>query len=144
MRGLNNAGFTLIELGIVILLLATLTGVASGVWVHLRDQLLLDTSSRQFVSALKALRRRAVTGNLSLQVSISPDGKGYGFGQRDAEPDQWHQMPPLVRFSQSPNQPVVFYSRGAAVPSGSYILSSQAGSTKIVISAAGRVRWEWL
>lgn len=108
----------------------------------MNEQYRLHTAGQSLVSTLSEARSLAVATNLPLEMHIDEQQQRFGFMPRGEEVRTWMQLPSGVRFVRVPGRRVTFYSRGFAVPSGSYLLESSVGAIKVVVSAAGRVRWE--
>lgn len=143
MRFHRETGLTLIEVLILLSLSAILAGLGVSALSHLQRYVRLERACREFTSSLEEARRRAVGGNLPMEVAISLGANAYGLALPGEAPDGWRPLPTGVYFSSMPRRAVTFYTRGSAVPAGSYTLHLRDTSVRIVISAAGRVRWEW-
>lgn len=142
-RGETSRGFQLIELMIVVALAVLGVGFAGASIVRIASSHRLDFGVRTFVSELSSLRARAVTGNRPMSVQIDGTGTRYGFGSPGDLPRSWTQLPAGVRFRGQPLRPVTFYSRGSAVPAGSYLIENSAGTIKVIVAASGRIRWKY-
>lgn len=139
---MNNLGFQLLEMMVVCLLLGAAVAVSAGPVIRTNEQYQLHTAGQSLVATLSEARSLAVTTNLPLEVHIDEGRRRFGFMPRGEQIEDWKQLPSGVRFAQIPRSRVTFYSRGFAVPSGSYVIENSIGTIKVVVSAAGRVRWE--
>ncbi len=139
---MNNRGFQLIELTIACLLvISTFTsGVAN--WQSLGDHYRLHRACEYLTASLMAARSEAVVKNVPVQLCLRPDGRAFGFSLPGTASIRWRVLPRGVRFDPvSPVAPT-FYSRGNIVPGASFFVSNPAGSIRVVLSPAGRIRWE--
>lgn len=139
---MNDSGFQLLEITIVCLLLGAAVITSAGPLLRTNEQYRLHTARQSLVSTLAEARSLAVTTNLPLEIHVDKRQQRFGFIPRGEDVRSWMQLPSGVRFVQVPGSRVTFYSRGFAVPSGSYLLENSVGAIKVVVSAAGRVRWE--
>jgi hypothetical protein len=139
---MEERGFQLLDCMLVCLLLGgTLSiGVASldGVFERYR----LQWAGYLFATEISTLRSTAVGRNSPVSVSVSPSRTQYGFASRGEEPTLWRRLPRGVVVAGQPTTPVTFYSRGNAVPAGSYVLENSEGQMRVVVAPTGRVRWE--
>ena len=102
----------------------------------------LEVAAQSLAMELSALRGAAVSRKLPLSVTVGDCFTKYGFGARGDNAALWRQLPKGVLFMSQPSQSVTFYSRGNAVPAGTYGLSNVKGQCRVVVSPTGRVRWE--
>lgn len=139
----RTQGFQLIEVMIVLALAVLAVGIAGASIIGIASGHRLDLGVRAFVSELASLRARAVSGNRVLSVQIDETKTRYGVAPPGGSPRSWIQLPPGVRFRGQPRRPVTFYSRGSAVPAGTYLIANSSGSIKVIVAASGRIRWEY-
>jgi Tfp pilus assembly protein FimT len=141
---MEERGFQLLDCMLVCLVLGggLSLGMASldGVFERYR----LQWAGYLFASEISTLRSTAVGHNLPVSVSVNPSRTQYGFATRGDEPSLWRPLPRGVVFVDQPATPVTFYSRGNAVPAGSYLLANSVGRMRVVVAPTGRVRWEIL
>ena len=142
MKLVSESGLSLIEMLILLLLAAVLAGVGIGQLGRIREQLQLEWACREFVTTLDGARRRAAAGNLRIAVAVAPGGTRYSIGP-PGDPAPWRPVVGGARITASPRRSLRFYSRGAAVPAGSYLLERGRYRVKVIVSSAGRVRWQW-
>lgn len=96
-------------------------------------------------STLQWGRLHAITANASLMLEVDPAGKSTAW--RDPESGSAYDtaachLPSDVRIVSAPSKPLRFFPRGNAAPAGSYVLKNRAGSYRVVVSPAGRIRVE--
>jgi hypothetical protein len=135
-------GYQLLECLAVCLLMAALVGFGGATLCNAIDWYRLESSAMSMAVQLAALRTAAVSRKTPLSVSISECRLRYGFGPRDHDAVFWRSLPGGVRIVDQPSRPLTFYSRGNAVPAGSYLLSNAAGRFNVVVSPMGRIRCE--
>ncbi|HLV00245.1 MAG TPA: GspH/FimT family protein [Acidobacteriota bacterium] len=140
---MNNSGFQLLEAMVVCLLLGGAVITSAGPLLRINEQYRLYTAGLSLVSTLSEARTLAVTTSAPLEVCIDEQRQQFGLTSRGEQVKTWMALPNGVRFVHTPRSRVIFYSRGVAVPSGSYLLENSAGGMKVVVSAAGRIRWEY-
>lgn len=140
---MNNFGFQLLEVMLVCLLLGGAVITSAGPLLRINEQYRLYTAGQSLVSTLSEARTLAVTTSVPLAVSIDEQRQRFGLMPRGERVRTWITLPDGVRFVHAPRSRVTFYSRGVAVPSGSYLLENSTGGLKVVVSAAGRIRWEY-
>jgi len=80
---------------------------------------------------------------------LEVNSEGTSTGWRDPETGSIYNahvcfLPPGVRIVSAPSKPLRFFPRGNAAPAGSYVLKNGAGSYRVVVSPAGRIRVEKL
>jgi hypothetical protein len=137
-------GYQLLECLAVCLLLTLLVGVGGISLNRSLDRYRLECSAQGLAADLGSLRIAAVSRKTPLSVSIYDCRSKYAFGLRNGIPVSLRSLRPGVSFENYPKRPLTFYSRGNAVPAGSYLLSSAAGQCKVVVAPTGRIRCEYL
>jgi len=141
---MKEEGYQLLECLAVCLFLTVLFGVGGISLSRSLDRYRLETSAKGLAAELGALRIAAVSRKAPLSVFISDCRSQYGFGLRKESPVALRSLRTGVCFANHPKRPLTFYSRGNAVPAGSYLLSSAAGQCKVVVAPTGRIRCEYL
>ena len=141
---MSEKGFQLFECMIICFLLSLLAGVGGASYSQLVARTRLERAGQEMMGCLGALRAAAVNRRLSLSVTVDDNGMRYGFGPRGEEPTAWRHLPPGVQIVNRPASSVTFYSRGNAVPAGSYLLANEAAQWRLIIAPTGRMRWEHL
>ncbi len=92
-------------------------------------------------------RFHSISANASLMLEV--DAEGTFAGWRDPETGSMYSegvcyLPRGVRITSAPSKPLRFFPRGNAAPAGSYVMKNGAGSFRVVVSPAGRIRVEKL
>jgi Tfp pilus assembly protein FimT len=135
-------GYQLLECLAVCLLFTAMLGFGGATLSKSVGRYRLECSAQSLAAQLETLRAAAVSRKAPLSVSISDCRSKYGFGPRNARAAIWNSLPIGVSVVDQPSRPVTFYSRGNAVPAGSYHLSNAVGQCKVVVSPTGRIRCE--
>lgn len=132
----------MLEVTLTCLLIGFLASMAWPAYQQVRDQWRLSQGSQLFLSLLEQGRSAAVGRNLTVQIQVSDDGGRATMTPQGEEAGHWLTLPRGVRTVRRPNRKVSFFSRGTAAPGGTFVLGNAAGRVRIVISPAGRIRWE--
>lgn len=138
----NADGYQLLEVTLTCLLIGFLASLAWPAYQQVQDHWRLSQGSHLFLSLLEQGRTAAIGRNLTVQVRVSRDGGRTTIAPEGEEPGHWVALPGGVLVVRRPNREVTFYSRGTAAPGGTFVLGNAAGKIRIVISPAGRIRWE--
>jgi hypothetical protein len=87
-------------------------------------------------------RMHAISANDSLVLIIDNGGRRFYWQEPGGTRFEAsiRTLPFGVVIIQSPRKPVRFFPRGNAVPAGTFVLQNPAGSYRVVVSAAGRIR----
>jgi Tfp pilus assembly protein FimT len=143
----SGGGFNLVECAVVmacaaILLLASVPAVE-----RLHQAWSLWTGACLMESTLQWGRFHSISANASLMLEVNTEGTSAGW--RDPETGSTYgtgvcYLPRGVRIVSSPSKPLRFFPRGNAAPAGSYTMRNGAGSFRVVVSPAGRIRVERL
>ena len=75
-RGTARAGFTIVELTIVLLAIALVASLAIPAWFE-RGEVTLDNATRLLAQDLREAQNRAAFHRQAYRVEFSPDGDGY-------------------------------------------------------------------
>ena len=145
----KKAGFTLVELMIVIAIMAILAGIAAPNFQTYMAQRRLNGAARQVMTDLMAARMKAVSLNQKVKVSFTSDHEyeiwndADGNGtladnegddvERDIHPD-YHDV---TFFNVSANP--FFQPRGTAVGS-TITLTNSSGSKYVKVALTGRIK----
>ncbi|WP_240494322.1 prepilin-type N-terminal cleavage/methylation domain-containing protein [Pantoea sp. 1.19] len=139
------AGFTLMELMIVLTLIALLSGGALRGWRGWQQARHLEESVHSLRLFLQRLRMEAHWQNSRRQLWWRADQQGC-LGSGPAPEDAcgrtrtvWRPVWPEVRLDTLRGEPGFYGKRDAAWP-GSVELHSPAGRWRVLISARGRIR----
>ena len=100
----------------------------------------LITAAQAVEASLSAARLQAISSNLSVRLSIHPDGRQFSLAAGKGEPAFWNTLPSGVAFVQIPVREIAFHSRGNASPAGSVTLQNEAGHIRVIASVSGRIR----
>lgn len=127
---------------IVCLVAAILLGQGTAWLIGLRRLYDLQASARLLVSDISRTRSEAITLNVPFSILVDSPARAYAVSGGGQNPTQWRVLPAGVEFEHWPGTPVTFYSRGNAVPGGTYILRSADRRVRVIVAAGGRIRWE--
>jgi hypothetical protein len=140
-------GFSLVEAAVLTacVMLVLLASVPAVERLHKAWTLRAGTCLVE--STLQWGRLHAISANVSLMLEVDAEGKSTGW--RDPETGSPYDtgvchLPADVRIVSAPSKPLRFFPRGNAAPAGSYVLKNRAGSFRVVVSPAGRIRVERL
>ncbi len=139
----DQEGVTVVEALITLLCSAVLLGMAVPNLHRLQQRWALWGAAQVLDMSLQWGRMYAVSANAPLRFEI--DSGGRGFHWSDPESGERYEatvrvLPPGVRITGSPSQPLRFYQRGNAVPAGTYVLTGSTGSYRVIVNPAGRIR----
>jgi hypothetical protein len=114
---------------------------------HLHQAWSLWTGTRLMETTLQWGRFHSIAANASLILEV--DAEGTCACWRDPETGNVYgegvcYLPKGVRIVSAPSRPLRFFPRGNAAPAGSYVVRNGAGSFRVVVSPAGRIRVEKL
>ncbi|MGV3344677.1 prepilin-type N-terminal cleavage/methylation domain-containing protein [Enterobacteriaceae bacterium LUAb1] len=136
----SNAGFTLMELMVVIVIVAVLSGGALRGWQHWQQLQHLTASARQLQLFLQRLQNDAHWHNRERRLWWRKQDRGsVGSGEL---PQTLYQFVPQwseVNIVKMHGEPGFYGKRDTAWP-GSIDIVSPAGQWRVVISAKGRIR----
>jgi len=140
-------GFSLTECAVVVTCAAILLVASVPAFEHLHQAWALWTGARLMEGTLQWGRFHSISANASLMLEVSAGGTSAGW--RDPESGDAYRnavcyMPQGVRIVSAPSRPLRFFPRGNAAPAGSYVVKNGAGSFRVVVSPAGRIRVEKL
>lgn len=137
----NEAGFTLLEVLLAILILASASFVLLVKLPGNFQELRLERSSAELVADLRGIQQSAVTENCWYQIRFYPATGEYMIF-RQGTFVRTVKLQAGVSFGGSmPN--VIFQPTGAPVPGASVILQTAHGERKVVIAPVmGRIREE--
>lgn len=138
----NARGYQLLEVTLTCLLIGFLASLVWPSYQQVRDHWRLSQGSHLFLSLLEQGRMEAVGRNLTVQIRISTDAGRATIAPEGDEAGHWLTLPRGVQIVRKPNRDISFHSRGTAAPGGTFILGNSAGKIRIVISPAGRIRWQ--
>ncbi|HSR50621.1 MAG TPA: prepilin-type N-terminal cleavage/methylation domain-containing protein [Acidobacteriota bacterium] len=137
---MNERGFQLIELVLVLAILSLAGAIAAGGWSRLSDHYRLRDGGQRLSALLRSARTLALAGTAPLEVRAREDGRGLGLSIGPDPPSAWMFLPQGVRLIRTPRRPLRFFSRGQVAPAGRYRLEGRYGSLDVVVAPWGRVR----
>ncbi len=137
------SGFTLVECLVTLTLAGVvLTAAVPGVQ-RVTQSFALMGATRMVEVSLQWGRSHAIAGNTSLAFIVDSDGKRF-YWVDGRSGDQYEGtvrfLPAGVRIANSPRRPLRFYQKGNAVPAGTFVIQGDAGTFRVVVNPAGRIR----
>ncbi len=127
----------------------TLTGIvltAAVPGVHRMTQsFALIGAGRIVETSLQWGRSHSISANTSLAFMVDEDGKRiYWADSRSGDrfDGSVRHLPGSARITSSPKRPLRFYQKGNAVPAGTFVIQNDAGTFRVIVSPAGRIRTE--
>jgi prepilin-type N-terminal cleavage/methylation domain-containing protein len=136
-------GFNLLEVVMVLACGTILIAIAVPNLSRLQQEWALWGATHALASALRWGRTHAITANSSTMFTVNEGGKVFYWVDPESgarfEGTVRH-LTGQVRIVGSPKRSLRFYPRGNAAPAGTYILQGEAGSYRVVVSPAGRIR----
>jgi len=137
----EERGFTLIEVMIVIVIIAIMTGVAVPAFSDWRQSQALRSASQSLLSHMKQARVLAISENRNVSISFTSTSYTFDADTTGTCGPCKAQMIPLGQFSGSlsltPTTTRTFSSRGTS-NSGSVTLTVGSRSQNIVLNVIGR------
>lgn len=143
----KGAGFSLLELMLVLSLFAILAGVAALAHQGIRPRLNLHVAVRQVMMDLKLARMRAVRDHVNYRIAFPGGGAGYqtqrktGSGYRDEGlPTPLPQGIWIVDCTGR-DHAIMFVPRGSAGSFGTVTLRNDVGDARhVAVDIAGQMR----
>lgn len=139
---MNEKGFSLVDTLLTCLLMGTILTVGLSGWDSFSAHHRLQTACDCLMSDLWRARLASLAGNIPVSMEIRPDRSAYAVVELGETP-AWRELPPGVTFTECPKK-ITFYSRGSAVPGGTYTFSNGSGAMQVIVAASGRLRWQRL
>ncbi len=143
MKKIIATGFTLVECLVTLTLAGVvLTAAVPGVQ-RMTQSFALMGATRMVEVSLQWGRSHAIAGNTSLAFIVDTDGKSFCWvdgrsGERFEGTVRF--LPARVQITSSPKRPLRFYQKGNAVPAGTFVIQGDAGTFRVVVNPAGRIR----
>jgi len=138
----NSSGTGVVEMLVVLGLLSIMAGAAAPGAQRMHQEWVLWGSTHALESSLLWARTHAISQNDSLALIVESGGKRYYWQDPDGGRYDYsvRDLASGVAIVQSPRRPLTFFPRGTAVPAGTFVVQSQAGTYRVVVSVMGRVR----
>ncbi len=139
----STAAFTLVECLVTLTLAGVvLTAAVPGVQ-RMTQSFALSGATRMVEMSLQWGRSHAISANTSLAFIVDSDGKRFYWadghsGERFEGTVRY--LPARVRIASSPRRPLRFYQKGNAVPAGTFVIQGDAGTSRVIVNPAGRIR----
>jgi len=143
--GKSRPGFTVVELVLVLAAVLTAASAALPAMDGLHKQWTLLGATRLLEQSLQWGRMHAVASNSDLAFEVDSGGKQFYW--KDPRTGETYEasrrhLPGDVRVVSYPRRPLRFFPRGNAVPAGTFTLQGDAGTYRVIVSPAGRIRVE--
>jgi general secretion pathway protein H len=140
------SGFSLIEITVAVVVLASLTGLAMAHLAPTTDRMRLRAEAREIAAIVAAQRTRAVVGQVPMAMTIDADRNTITYGS----PALVRQLPATLaiapaRTTEGGGQArgrIVFFPEGGS-SGGAFVLSSRSHSIVITVDwLTGRIALE--
>jgi Tfp pilus assembly protein FimT len=134
---------SLVELVIALVCASLLVAAAVPSLQRLQQEWTLLGGARAVETSLHWGRAYAVSTNNALMFEVDEDGGGFHWTDPDGGEvyaSTVRKLPGRVRIVNAPRRPLRFHQRGNAAPAGTYELVGEAGSYRVVVNPAGRIR----
>jgi Tfp pilus assembly protein FimT len=141
----NEAGYSLIELVIVLACAATMITLAVPNISHLQTEWALWGSARSVENSLQWGRMHAIASNTPILFEVGENGSRFGWidpESGDSYTESIRFLEHGIRITSSPKRSLRFYPQGYAVPAGTYVIQSDIGSCSVIVSPGGRIRFQ--
>jgi prepilin-type N-terminal cleavage/methylation domain-containing protein len=145
----SNAGFTLIEVIVVMAIMAALMAISIPSFMGWRQNLKYRETAREVASILREAKSRAITNNREQQVQFDAINQKYGLRPGDrAYSTNWSDVPDVSNWAILDSQVKIsgdtslqFTPNGAASASGTIKIKDQDLATKFCVSVipTGRI-----
>ncbi len=139
----NPDGFTLLECLVTLTVAGVVLSAAVPGVQRMTQAFALSGGTRMVETSLMWGRSHAISTNMSLAFIVDEGGsRFYWTDGRTGERFEGtvRYLPASVRITSSPRRPLRFYQRGNAVPAGTFVVQGEAGSFRVIVSPAGRIR----
>jgi type II secretory pathway pseudopilin PulG len=141
----NCAGFCLLEALAALSCALVLTAIAVPNAGRMRHGIALWGGTRLIESSLQWGRMHAITTNTSVMFQVDPDGRGFYWSDPVSGAPYASSARIFaggVRLTGFPKKSLRFYPRGNAAPAGTFTLTGDAGTYRVIVNLAGRIRIE--
>lgn len=138
-----KAGFTLVELVFAAAFGSAVLVSAVPQLNRMQQAWALWGGARLVETSLQWGRMYAVTANTSVAFQVSGDGRRYCWvdpasGSEYEETVRY--LPPQVSISDKPARDLRFFQKGNAAPAGTFVIQGEAGTWRVIVNPAGRIR----
>lgn len=141
----NDAGYSLIELLIVLACAATMITLALPNISRLQTELALWGSARSVENSLQWGRMHAIASNTPILFEVGENGNRFGWldpESGDSYSESIRFLEHGIRITSSPKRALRFYPQGYAVPAGTYVIQADIGSYSVIVTPGGRIRFQ--
>jgi Tfp pilus assembly protein FimT len=141
----NEAGYSLIELVIVLACAAIMIAMAAPNVSHLQKEWALWGSARSIENSLQWGRMHAISSNAPILFEVGDNGCRYGWidpETGDSYAESIRFLTHGIRIASAPKRSLRFYPQGNAAPAGTYVLEGDTGSYSVVVAPGGRIRFQ--
>jgi Tfp pilus assembly protein FimT len=141
----HDFGYSLIELTLVAACMCILLAAAVPGLNRLQEEWTLWSAAHLVQTSLQWGRMYAIAANTPVSMEVDAAGRLFFWSDPiTAEPlaNSIRNLPKAVRIAAFPKSALKFYPRGNAAPAGTYILQGDAGTYKVIVNIAGRIRLE--
>ncbi len=139
----TSRAFTLVECVVTLAVAGVVLTAAVPSLQRVSQSFSLRGAARMVEMSLQWGRSHARSANTSVAFIVDEDGRRFYWadGHTGARFDGTAQyLPGNARIASSPRRPLRFYQRGNAVPPGTFVIQSEAGTCRVIVSPAGRIR----
>lgn len=151
----SQAGFSLLEIMFVVLIMAIVIAVSNSIWNGMQQRQLLSQATIQLATFLNEVQNRARRQNKNLYLYyLKPSSQQANWCLTVSEQElaapincavglmQFTQSTAAIRLSEPKSQAkLAFYGRRDLAQTATLILSSSAGQSRVIISQRGRIRY---
>ncbi len=140
----DSPGQGLVELLVVLGLAGILAGGAVPGIRRISREWELWGCAHMLENSLQWARMHAISANDSLALIIDEDGRRFYWTDPEGRryENSVRTLPAGVRIASSPRRPLRFYQHGNAVPAGTFVVQGAAGSYRVIVNVAGRIRMQ--
>jgi len=138
-----NTGFTFAELAIALAFGSIIVASAVPQMSRMQQAWALWGSARMVETSLQWGRMHAVSANTSVSFQVSGDGRRYCWVDpaTGAEYEETvRHLSPGTSIVDMPARPLKFFQKGNAAPAGTFVIQGNAGTWRVVVNPAGRIR----